>query len=108
MADNDARLEQYVRPEDLTGDLQIVASSLGLDAAVSLAVNCAGLNLYVSGRCLNAARIRWAREQLAAGKSRKSVAARLGVTERWLSANVPDEPSQLELWDDIPGEMEEK
>ena len=107
-AHSDAYLESYVRPEDLSGDLQIIARSMGVKTAASLAVNCAGLNLYISGRSLNAARIRWAQEQLRAGKARKDIASRLGVTERWVSANVPDDPSQLELWDDIPEEPEEK
>lgn len=99
---SDAYLEEYVHPEDLSGDLQIVARSLGMKAAISMAVNCAGLNLYISGRSLNAARARWAQTQLASGKSRKDVASRLGVSERWLAANVPDEPSQLEMWDELP------
>lgn len=108
-AHSDAYLEQYVRPEDLSGDLQIVARSLGIKAAASMAVNCAGLNLYISGRSLNAARVRWAQEQLKAGMSRKDIASRLGVTERWLSANLPNETAQLGLWEDLTDdEMEEK
>lgn len=110
-AHSDAYLEDYVRPEDLSGDLQLVARSLGVKVAASIAVNCAGLNLYISGRSLNAARIRWAQEQLKAGKSRKDVASRLGVSERWLAANAASESTQLELWDEddlTDDEMEEK
>lgn len=104
---NPAELEQYICPEDLTGDLALVRDLCGLEAAKALAVKLSGVSLYISDAVLQPGRLRFSKELLAKGWNYKRIAAYLGVSERWLrcrlgfAAEVPDQMLFEGLSDDI-------
>ena len=76
-------VEQYIKPEDFNADLDLVSQYVGPDIAAALAVGFSGVNIYVSENALRRAKIRWARDLYAKGKSVKQIALELKISEAW-------------------------
>ncbi len=72
-----------IKQEDLTEDLQMVASSCGIETVRNLLRNCAGMSIYVPRISrLDHFIMRYIRESR--GKSFKQIASELGVSEQYI------------------------
>lgn len=104
---NPVELKDYIRQEDLIGDLALIRDLCDLETAKLLAVKLNGVSVYIPDSALQPARLRFARERLAKGWNIKRIAAYLSVSERWLrcrlgfAAEVPDQMLFEGLSDDI-------
>ena len=72
-----------VQPEDLGGDMGLVASQCGLDVAVRLVQAMGGTQLSVPKYALKRAAVRFIRAQYD-GTNAKSLALATGMTERFV------------------------
>lgn len=93
-------VEQYIRPEDFNADLDLVARYVGPDIAAALAVGFSGVNIYVSENALRRAKIRWARDLYAQGKSVKQIALELKISEAW-AYKILENPSETTFQPDL-------
>ena len=78
----------------LSGDVRLIADSCGLDVLIRLWEECPSLSLYISTVPLNEARRRYIRRHYN-GSNAKELAARLGVSDRFVFGAVasPQPPS---------------
>jgi len=80
-----------VTPEDLTGDIGLVAEQCGLDVAVRLILHMGGTKLCVPKYALKRAAIRFIRANHD-GSNTKLLALATGMTERFVQDVVSDAP----------------
>lgn len=80
-----------VTPEDLTGDIGLVAEQCGLDVAVRLATHMGGTQLWLPKYAFKRAAIRYVRAHYD-GTNAKVLALAIGTTERFVFDVVSDAP----------------
>ena len=80
-----------VTPEDLEGDIALVAEQCGIDVAVTLVMKVGGTQLSVPKYALKRAAIRFIRERYD-GTNAKVLALATGMTERFVYDTVANAP----------------
>ncbi len=75
-------LTNLLEAEDLTGDLRLIADSLGIEAARRMFAEFRGCSLFIPSRVPRAAAVRYVKREAARGRGFKDIARDLGFSAR--------------------------